>query len=84
MQAAGIDMVPMTANRFERYCQPLQDVLWDNSRSLLAVQNACRILDLVISGKYDRDTARNSTIQSRASDLIRAEHGTNAAHTNLT
>lgn len=72
MQVAGIDMPELKANKFEKYCEPLQHVLWDNSQCLLAVQNACGLLDGILSGNYDRDAAKDSTIQIRASERIEA------------
>lgn len=71
MQVAGIDMPQMKANQFERYCESLRDILWDDSQCLSAIQNACIILDCVLDRDYDRDKAKDSTIQIRAQGLIK-------------
>ena len=72
MQIAGIDMPQMKANQFEKYCEPLRDVLWDDSQCLLAIQNACFILDDILAGEYDRDEAKDSTIQTQAQERIKS------------
>jgi hypothetical protein len=66
MQVAGLDMPDMGANRFARYCRPLQDVLWDEDGCLAAIQAAAGLLDGLLGGDYDRDRAKDSTIQTRA------------------
>ena len=67
MLTAGPNMPAMTANKFEKYCESLSDVLWDDTKCLTAVQQACGILDKVLGGNYARDKAKDSTIQTRRS-----------------
>ncbi len=76
MQVAGVDMPQMTAKRFETYCKPLQEVLWDDVRCLSAVQNACSLLDTILAGDYDREKAKDSTLQNRARELIETQQDT--------
>jgi hypothetical protein len=66
MQIAGIDFPQMKANQFERYCEPLRNALWDDDQCLGAIRNACIFLDSILGGEYDRDKAKDSTIQTRA------------------
>jgi len=63
-------MPVMVANKFERYCEPLRDVLWDDGKCLVSLQKACAILDQVLAGSYDRDKAKESTIQAQAQGVI--------------
>ncbi|MEK7993511.1 MAG: AIPR family protein [Planctomycetota bacterium] len=72
MLVAGPDMPAMTANRFERYCESLRDVLWDPGRCLQGLQRSCEILDQVLGGSYNRDKAKESTIQTQAQNIIQA------------
>jgi hypothetical protein len=60
MIVAGSSMPTMTANKFERYCEALRGVLWNESECLTQVQRSCVILDEVLAGVYDRDKAKES------------------------
>ncbi|MGA7563396.1 MAG: AIPR family protein [Desulfobaccales bacterium] len=75
IQIAGVPMPYMGANEFKRYCDRIREVLWDDDRCLEAVNNACRMLDEILAGDYNRDRAKDSTIQSQARDRITAEQG---------
>lgn len=72
MLVGGLDMPAMTANRFERYCELVRDVLWDEGRRLACLQDSCTILDQILAGNYDRDKAKESTIQVLARNIIQA------------
>ena len=66
MVVAGSAMHAMTANKFEKYCETIRDVLWDDSKCLAAIQRSCQVMDQVLGGTYDRDKAKESTIQTQA------------------
>jgi AIPR protein len=70
MLVAGPSMPLMVANRFERYCQPLRDVLWDDAQCLARIQQACDVLGQVLNQVYDRDKAKDSSIQTQAQGII--------------
>ncbi len=70
MLVAGPNMPAISANRFERYCESLRDVLWDDGKCLATLQHACTILNDVLGGSYDRDKAKESTIQTQAQAII--------------
>lgn len=72
MLVAGPDMPSMTANRFEKYCEILRDILWDDHRCRLRLLASCGILDKILKGRYSRDKAKDSTIQSQAKTHITA------------
>jgi hypothetical protein len=72
MLTAGPDTPAMTANKFERYCESMRDVLWDDAKCLSALQQSCEILDKVLAGNYDRDKAKDSTIQTQVLSVIAA------------
>ena len=72
MAVAGSAMHQMTANKFEKYCETIRDVLWDDSKCLAAIQQSCIVLDQVLNGTYDRDKAKESTIQAQAKVIIDA------------
>jgi hypothetical protein len=65
-------MPGMTANKFEKYCESVRDVLWDDAKCLTAVQQSCETLDKVLGGNYDRDKAKDSTIQTQVLAVIAA------------
>jgi hypothetical protein len=68
-------MPAMTANKFERYCESLRDVLWDDGGCLASLQRACTILDDVLGGSYERDKAKDSAIQTQAQAIIEGTQG---------
>lgn len=73
MQVAGTSMPAMTSNQFEKYCDRLKEVLWDDNKCLQAIQDACALLDTVLSGNYDRDKAKDSSIEFQARTLINTD-----------
>ena len=78
MLTAGPSMPAMTANKFEKYCEALRDVLWDDVKCFAAVQDSCKILDAVLSGNYDRDRAKDSALQTHALTELSAQAGQSA------
>jgi hypothetical protein len=71
----GQAMPAMTANKFERYCESLRDVLWNDEACLKALQKSCSILDQALGDDYSRDKAKDSSIQAQAKQRIEAEQG---------
>ena len=80
MAVAGSAMHAMTANKFEKYCETIRDVLWDDSKCLAAIQQSCQVLDHVLGGTYDRDKAKESTIQTQAVAIITADGASAGGH----
>ncbi|PWT76153.1 MAG: hypothetical protein C5B46_01665 [Proteobacteria bacterium] len=72
MVVSGAELSSMTSNKFERYCENLRDTLWDDAKCLVAVQQSCGILDKVLGGSYERDKAKESTIQQQAETILNA------------
>ena len=70
MLSAGLEMPPMTANRFEKYCEKICDVIWDEDECLRKFQTAEKIIDKILAGNYERDKAKDSTILSQAQSII--------------
>jgi hypothetical protein len=70
MQIAGTFLPQMTSNQFEKYCDKIQNELWDEPKRALAINQACQVLDRILNGKYDRDKAKDSTIQEQAKVII--------------
>ncbi|HYL82037.1 MAG TPA: hypothetical protein VEU07_14560, partial [Candidatus Acidoferrum sp.] len=73
MAVAGADMPSMTANRSEKCCESLRDVLWSDALCLEELRRACAVLDGILAGNYDRDKGKDSTIQTRAKGQIQPE-----------
>jgi hypothetical protein len=70
---AGPAMPSMSANKFEKYCNTLCDVLWDDDRCMAFLSDACKVLDRILGGSYARDKAKDSTIQQRAQELAKED-----------
>jgi len=47
MQVAGVEMPVMMANKFEKYCQQLKDILNDEDKCLEAFEKATATLDTI-------------------------------------
>jgi len=70
MQLAGTTTPQMTSNQFEKYCEKVRNELWDETKLTSAINQACQVLDEVLLGNYDRDKAKDSTIQEQAKIVI--------------
>jgi len=66
MLAAGAEMANMKTNKFERYCEDIQKVLWGNNKCLPAFKKACRVLDSLLGADFGRDRAKDSGLQKKA------------------
>lgn len=73
MQIAGTTIPHMTSNQFEKYCEKVRNELWDEAKLTSAVNQVCQVLDEVLLGNYDRDKAKDSTIQDQAKTIIQSE-----------
>lgn len=87
MQIAGTVAPTMTSNQFEKYCEKVRNELWDETKLTSAINQACQILDEVLLRNYDRDKAKDSTIQDQARTVIEAhqnsatnQQGSNSAY----
>lgn len=70
MQIAGDTAPRMTTNQFEKYCEKIKEELWDEIKLTAAIIQACKVLDKVLAGEYERDKAKDSTIQNQAKIII--------------
>ncbi|MEG4917473.1 AIPR family protein [Microcoleus sp. B7-D4] len=73
MEIAGTAFPIMTSNKFEKYCATIRDELWDEKKRTLALERACKVLDKALKNGYDRDRAKDSTLQDRAKKIIQAK-----------
>lgn len=74
MKVAGTVAPHMISNQFERYCETLKYELWDEGKVALRIIEVCQILDLILDGNYDRDRAKDSTLQNQAKVIIEVEN----------
>ncbi|KKK85212.1 hypothetical protein LCGC14_2775570, partial [marine sediment metagenome] len=63
------------ANRFEKYCELVRSVLWDNSKCYDELKRSCELLDKILGGAFERDLAKDSSIFSKAKDYIEDKSG---------
>jgi hypothetical protein len=73
MQIAGTAIPQMTSNQFEKYCEKVRNELWNEAKLTSAINQACQVLDGVLLGEYNRDKAKDSTIQEQARIVIQAK-----------
>ncbi len=72
---AGIDMPQMTSNKFEKYCELIRNVLWDENNCYAELVGSCNMLDKILGGDFERDKAKDSSIFSKATDYVEAKSG---------
>ncbi len=70
MLVMGKDAAQINSNRFEKQCEEFVAILADDAKCLDLVRRACKILDKVLGGSYERDKAKDSTIQGKAARAI--------------
>ncbi len=68
-------MPEMASNKFEKYCEKLKGMLWDDLACLQAIEKACRLLDKIVAGDCERDRTKDSSIQTTARNFVEAELG---------
>ncbi|MBW4647321.1 MAG: AIPR family protein [Kastovskya adunca ATA6-11-RM4] len=78
MQIAGTSIPQMNSNQFEKYCEKVQNELWDEAKIASAINQACQVLDRVLNGNYDRDKAKDSTIQEQAKTILQARQSSSS------
>lgn len=66
MQIAGAEFPAMTSNRFEKYCQPIINVLKDEKKCLDSYKKAIDILDNILLGSFERDRAKDVSLLGKA------------------
>ncbi len=70
--AAGFDMPNMTANKMEKYCEGIADILHDPSRSEELIQSAAKIVWDVAGGEFTRDNIRTEPFTDKVLAALRA------------
>jgi hypothetical protein len=73
MQITGTSLHQMTSNQFKKQCEDIQTELWDEVKIASRLNQACQVLDRILNGNYDRDRAKNSTIQEQAKTIIQEQ-----------
>ena len=66
IKIAGKEVPPMKSNQFDKYCGKIKNVMWNDALSSEAINELCKLLDKVLDGNYDRNRAKDSTIESQA------------------
>ncbi|MVM37146.1 AIPR protein [Spirosoma sp. HMF3257] len=69
LQIAGKVVPAMTANQFVKYCDLIKNAIWDEIKCQNAISEACTLIDQLLED-YDRDRAKDSTLESRGQILI--------------
>lgn len=68
-------MPELVSNKVEKYCDKLRTTLWDELSCFDAIQRSCQLLDDIVGGDYERDKAKDSSIQTQARMMVKAEQG---------
>ncbi len=61
----GGEMPSLHANKMERYCIKIMDVLYDNAKCIAIFNQAASIIDTVTEGNFDRDSIRSPQITQK-------------------
>ncbi|MFS8214795.1 AIPR family protein [Paenibacillus sp. S29] len=70
MQILGTTLFDMKSNKFEKSCERLNRIVWDDDECLLAIQNSIVLLDSVLNGDLSRDNAKDSNISDKALKIL--------------
>lgn len=63
LQIPGEEMPKdFASNKFKKYCEKIQKILWDEDECLQAFINATSVIDQVVKGNYAREVARRQTL----------------------
>jgi hypothetical protein len=60
----------MESNKFEKYCEGIQESVWDDSRILHALEDIFVMLDNKLGGNYDRASAKTSRLVTSVKDAL--------------
>ncbi len=58
IQVAGKIMPDILSNRFIRYCETIEQALWDDDKCKNVLLDTTKIIDEVVNGNYDREVAK--------------------------
>ncbi|VEP13580.1 AIPR protein (fragment) [Hyella patelloides LEGE 07179] len=58
IQQGGKKMPQMNSNQFEKYCEKMEKVLWDDRKCLEAFKEATFVIDSVVENDYNREVAK--------------------------
>ena len=67
----GSEMPSLTANKIEKYCQKMLDVLVDDAKALDAFKSAAGLIQGATNDNFDRDTAKTQGF----TDLVKKAGG---------
>ena len=70
-ETCGVDMPSLNSRAFGKYIYPLQETLWNDERCVSAIRDTCKKLDCLLENDYDRDKAKDASLQMKASALIK-------------
>ena len=48
----------MNTSDMEKYCKPIQDLLWDPNKGDKLITQAAALVNKAVAGKFNRDTIR--------------------------
>lgn len=69
----GPEMPALTANKIEKYCNAMLDVLFDDAKALTAFNSAVQLIQAATENNFDRDTAKTQGF----TDLVKKAGGWN-------
>lgn len=71
--SGGVEMPSLHANKMDRYCNKILDVLYDNAQCIALFNRAASIIDSVTEGKFDRDSIRSPQITQKLEKFINSQ-----------
>jgi hypothetical protein len=71
IQILGPDLPEMKSNKFVKSCERIKAVLSDDEECIVAIHNACSLLNEILDGNLSADNAKDSTITEKAAEILR-------------
>ncbi|BAY40206.1 hypothetical protein NIES2111_45890 [Nostoc sp. NIES-2111] len=70
MQVSGKTTPDMASNRFIKYCETLEQALWDETKCREVLLNTTVVIDQAVNENYDRDEAKTIGFLNKIKSLI--------------
>ncbi len=70
MQEGGKQMPLMNSNKFIKYCEKMEQVLWDDTKCLKAFKKATSVIDTVVNEDYNREVAKRKGLLESIKNVL--------------
>jgi hypothetical protein len=70
LKCGGKNMPKMVSNKFERYCESIKTILWNDSKIVTSFNEICNLLDRELDGNYDRAIAKTIQFTNKINSIM--------------